>query len=156
MGARGYRDGAQTAQALAWERQFSGMDRAILSVVRPFRAVMGWAEEPTDPRALAVLVRCLIAVVLLNGIDAGLTIWQVGRQPAFVDLNPVVQAFITAGHPGGIALLKLLTLSFATVVLLTYYTRPSAQLAGKVALAITLWVYVHWAIYLTGYLSTVI
>jgi uncharacterized protein DUF5658 len=124
-------------------------------LVRQFRLAIGLAEQPIDPQALLTLMRCLAAVVVLNLIDAALTIWQVKTQPGFADLNPLVQSLIATGHPAGIAVLKLGTLAFASVVLLTYYTRRSAQLACRAALLITLWVYVHWAIYLAGYIAHV-
>ena len=140
------------AHALPWAEPTGWTDRAIMHVVRRLRSTFGATADPANPRALVGLVRILILVVLLNMVDAALTIWQASVRPDFADLNPLVQALIAAGHPGGIALLKVAVLTFAAVVLLLHYTRPSAQWAGRIALAITLWVCLHWVVYLADYI----
>ena len=129
------------------------LDRTIWSVVLTMRHAMHLRAEPADPSALLRVMRCLLVVAVVSLVDGVLTIWQAAVLPGFADWNPVVQAFISAGWPGGIAVLKIATLGFAAAVFLRYYTRPSTQWAGRIAVVAYLWVSVHWVLYFSGLAS---
>ncbi len=138
--------------ATAWPTAAGWVDRHVLSLLAQVRQALGMPAGPADPPALIALIRLWAVVVVLNLADAALTIWQATVCPGFADLNPIIQAFIAAGQPGAIVLLKVAVLAFAGAVFLSWYTRPSAQWAARIVFGITLWVAVHWIVYLTGVL----
>jgi len=127
------------------------VNRALWSATVRMRGRWGAAAAMADPHTLVLLLRYLCLTIVLSAVDAALTLWQVAVHPGFTDLNPVTQAFISAGMPWGIVLMKLASLTFAAVVFLRFYTRPAVLLAARIALLINLWVACHWILYLAGY-----